>query len=63
VAGPSYVSYTLNTYGISGTSFSYMAILLPLWLIGLALVAVGLVAIYNRSSLRGKYKIEDIIGA
>jgi hypothetical protein len=62
VAGPSYASYTLSTYGLSGSSFSYMAILLPLWLIGLALVAVGLVAIYNRSGLRGKYKIEDLIG-
>jgi hypothetical protein len=62
VAGPSYFSYTLSTYGISGSSFSYMAILLPLWLIGLALVAVGLVTIYNRSGLRGKYKIEDLIG-
>jgi hypothetical protein len=62
VAGPSYVSYTLSTYGISGSGLSYMVILLPLWLIGLALVAVGLVTIYNRSGLRGKYKIEDLIG-
>jgi hypothetical protein len=62
VAGPSYVSYTLTTYGISGSSLSHMVILLPLWLIGLALVAVGLVTIYNRSGLRGKYKIEDLIG-
>jgi hypothetical protein len=61
-AGPSYVSYALNTYGISGASLSFMAILLPLWLVGLAFVAIGLVATYNRSGLRGKYKTEDIIG-
>lgn len=55
VAGPSYVSYALNTYGISGASLTHMTILLPLWLIGLSLIAVGLVAMYNRSGLRGKY--------
>jgi hypothetical protein len=62
VAGPSSVSYALNTYGISGASLTYMIVLLPLWLIGLALVAVGLVTIYNRSGLRGKYRMEDITG-
>jgi hypothetical protein len=62
VAGPSYVSYALNTYGISGASLTYMIILLPLWLIGLAVAAIGLVTIYNRSGLRGKYRTEDITG-
>ena len=62
VARPSYVSYALNTYHISGNDFSYMTILLSLWLLGLALAAVGLATVYNRSGLRGKYKTEDIIG-
>jgi hypothetical protein len=62
VAGPSYVNYALNTYGVAAASLMYMTILLPLWLIALAVLAVGLVAMYNRSGLRGKYRTEDIIG-
>jgi hypothetical protein len=62
VAGPSYVSKTLSTYSISGASVTYMIVLLPLWLIGLAIVSVGMVTIYNRSGLRGKYRMEDITG-
>jgi hypothetical protein len=62
VAGPSYVNYALNTFGISATSLTYMSALLPIWIIALASVAVALVAIYNRSGLRGKYRTEDIIG-
>jgi hypothetical protein len=62
VGGPSYVNYALNSYGITDVSLTYMAVLLPIWTIALALAVIGLVAIYNRSSLRGKYRTEDIIG-
>jgi hypothetical protein len=62
VAGPSYVNYALNTFRISATSLTYMSIMLPIWIMALASMAVALVAIYNRSGLRGKYRTEDIIG-
>jgi hypothetical protein len=62
VVGSQQVNYALNAYEISGTSVTYMGILLPVWIIFLALVAIGLVMIYNRSSLRGKYRTEDIMG-
>ncbi len=62
VAGSSYFNYALNKFGISGTNLIYMSILLPIWIMVLASVAVALVAIYNRSGLRGKYRTEDITG-
>jgi len=62
VAGSAYVDYTLNAYGISEASLMYMNILLPIWIIILALIAISLVTTYNRSGLRGKYRTEDIMG-
>lgn len=62
VAGSESVDYTLNAHGISGTSLLHMNILLPIWIVILALIAISLVTIYNRSGLRGKYKTEDIMG-
>jgi hypothetical protein len=62
VAGPSYVDYALNSFHISGVSLTFMSVLLPIWILVLALAALSLVAIYNRSGIRGRYQAEDIIG-